>query len=444
MSGVRAILQVSSADRGGGAEAVAMTLHDAFRRRGLQAHLAVGRVRRGGAGVFRIPQGRGYAWRLHELFDVRMHFRAARLARALAVPGTLVDVARGHEDFHFPGTHELLRLAARTDVLQLHNLHGGYFDLRVLPKLTAHVPTVATLHDAWMLTGHCAVTYDCERWTHGCGSCPYLDTYPALRRDGTAFNLQRKAAIYAATSLVVVTPSRWLMDMVGRSVLAPAATQQRVIPNGVDTELFHPGDRLEARAALGIKPGALLLVLVAQGGRANEFRDFPTLLAALGRLGAAPGKQVDAVVLGDPAESQTRLGRVVLRGHTRVAPESVATWFRAADACVHVARADTFPNVVLEALACGIPVVATAVGGIPEQVRPLGKHSHPTGLLVRGGDPAALAASLERILVDDSLRRELGEAAATDARDRFTAERQADAYIELYDELLEHPAEWIS
>lgn len=438
MTGVRSILQVSSANRGGGAEAVAVALHEAFRRRDLAAQLAVGRVRgAGSAGVFRIAQGFGLGWRLHELLDARMRFRAARLARAVAEPGTLLDAIRGHEDFRFPGAHRLLGSASELDVLHLHNLHGGYFDLRALPALTARVATVATLHDAWMLTGHCAVTFGCERWTMGCGSCPHLDTYPALHRDGTAFNLRRKEAIYAASSLSVVTPSRWLMDMVERSVLAPAAIRRRVIPNGVDLEVFSPGDRLEARAALGISPHAHLLVFAAQGGRANEFKDFPTLSAALARLGATEGEPVEAVVLGDATSSQQRLGRAVLNGHPRVPAETVAQWLRAADAYVHVSRADTFPSVVLEALACGVPVVATALGGIPEQVRPLGGHAEPTGLLVPPRDPVALAEALQRVLCDTNLRQRLGEAAAADARERFAIERQVDAYFELYDEVVD-------
>src|SRR5205823_11441286 len=148
------------------------------------------------------------------------------------------------------------------DVVHVHNLHGGYFDLRVLPELAGRSRLVATLHDAWLLTGHCAHPLGSDGWLRGCGNCPHLDTYPALLRDGTASNLARKRSIYEQLELTVVTPSRWLMDMVERSVLGPSAVRREVIPNGVDLSVFAPGERAADRAVP-------LIVFAAQGGRAN-------------------------------------------------------------------------------------------------------------------------------------------------------------------------------
>ncbi len=224
----------------------------------------------------------------------------------------------------------------------------------------------------------------------------------------------------------MVTPSRWLMDMVERSVLAPAAVRRQVIPNGVDLDVFSPGDRAQARRELGVAGDAALVVFSAQGGRANEFKDFPTLLEALGRLGVP----VQAVALGDPGPSEEQAGRATVRSVGAVPAGDVARWLRAADVYVHPSRADTFPSGVLEALACGAAVVASRVGGIPEQVR------DETGVLVDPGDPAALAGAIESLLGDPARRGRMGAAAAVDARQRFSLERQVDTYVELYADLL--------
>ncbi len=376
------VLQISMADRGGGAEAVALSLHRGLRERGHDSVLAVGYRRMSEEGVVEIG-GAG-----------------SRRRRALRDPLVLLDALRGREDFRFPASRRVLELAPwQPDVVHVHNLHGGYFDLRALPELARRAPLVATLHDAWLLTGHCAHPLGSDGWLRGCGGCPHLDTYPALLRDGTAFNLARKRAIYTGLELSVVTPSQWLMGMVERSVLAPAAVRRRVIPNGVDLDLFAPAERAE-------RTGPPLLVFAAQGGPGNRFKDYPTLQAALERL----ERPVEVVALGDPP----------------VSPEEVAGWLRKADLYVHPSRADTFPSGVLEALACGTPVVASRVGGIPEQL------TEETGVLVEPGDPAWLARAIESLLADPERRERMGRAAAADARARFSLGHQLDGYLRLY------------
>jgi glycosyltransferase involved in cell wall biosynthesis len=399
------VLQISTADRAGGAEAVALSLHRALRARGHEAWLAVGYRRTSEDGVLEIGRA------------------GSRRRRVLTDPGVLLDALRGREDFRFPASRRVLELLpGRPDVVHVHNLHGGYFDLRVLPELAKRARLVATLHDAWLLTGHCAHPFESDGWLRGCGDCPHLRTYPALLRDGTAFNLARKRAIYAGVELTVVTPSHWLMGMVERSVLAPAAVRREVIPNGVDPTVFSPGDRAQARRELGVAEDTALLVFSAQGGRANEFKDFPTLEAALGRLGTP----VLAAALGDAVPGEEQVGRATVRSVGAVPPAEVARWLRAADVYVHPSRADTFPSGVLEALASGAPVLASRVGGIAEQVR------EETGVLVEPGDAAALAAAIESLLADPGRRGRMGAAGAVDVRERFSLERQIDAYVALY------------
>jgi glycosyltransferase involved in cell wall biosynthesis len=401
------VLQVNSSDVGGGAEVVSLSLHRAYKARGLDSSLAVGFARSGEDGVLAIGDGR------------------SRRARALREPAVLFDVARGREDFRFPASHRVLELPPTPpDVLHLHNLHGGYFDLRALPELAGRQPTVLTMHDEWLYTGHCAYTLDSERWLTGCGSCPHLDSYPALRVDGTADNWRRKAELYERTRLHVVCPSSWLLERAQRSMLAPAVASARVIPNGADLELFSPGERGEARARVGLPHGAHVVVFAAQGAQTNPYKDFATLRAALELL----EHPVVAVALGE-AGADEYVGTARLCSEPFAERERVAAFLRAADLYVHATRADNHPLAVLEALACGTPVVAPRVGGIPEQLR------EETGVLVEPWDASALAAAITELLGDGERRMSMGAAAAADARARFSLDRQVAAYLDLYAEL---------
>ncbi len=454
------VLQVSTADLGGGAEKVAWNLFEAYRARGYDSWLAVGHRRSGDPDVLPIPnyelhEGWFHFWskihlRLQSLEGrVRLVQYVSCLSNWLAQPGRSFDRYRGIETFRFPATRRLLRMPPRPpNIVHGHNLHSstGYFDIHYLPTLSRRVPTVLTLHDAWLLSGHCAHSFECERWRMGCGQCPDLTIYPAIRRDATAYNWRRKQKIYAACRLYIATPSRWLMQKVGQSMLASAVVDTRVIPNGVDLRVFHPADRAAARAALGLPLGARVLLFTAHGIRHNLWKDYQTLRAAVALVAEhLRGQSLIFVALGEDAPSEC-VGEAEVRFVAfQQEQKSVACYYQAADIYLHAARADTFPNTILEALACGTPVVATAVGGIPEQVKPLGPASvgtfersdEPTGILVPPGDAHGMAEQIGRLLRDDALRCQLGENAARDARRRFDMARQVDDYLAWYREILD-------
>ena len=113
-------------------------------------------------------------------------------------------------------------------------------------------------------------------------------------------------------------------------------------------------------------------------------------------------------------------------------PKKVARFYQAADLYIHPARADTFPTTVLEALACGTPVVASAVGGIPEQI-----VEGRTGFLVPVGDARAMAGRVLDLLADEGLRLWMGRQAAEDAAQRFGLERMVREYLAFYEEMLD-------
>lgn len=436
------ILQLSASDRMGGAEKIAMTLFNGYRAQGHRSWLAVGQKTTTDPDIFLLDNDRSRSpWSrlcsaaarsLNPINRVKGIKRLQLLLRdTLGQPTRTARRNRGEEDFDFPATADLLNLPPqRPHLLHCHNLHSptGYFDLRALPHLSKQLPVVLTLHDAWLLSGHCAHSFECDRWKTGCGQCPDLSIYPSIPRDATAFNWSRKKSLFEQSRLFITTPSQWLMDRVQQSILAPAIADAKVIHNGIDLDIFHPADPRAARAALNLPLDARILLFAANHIRSNPFRDFATMQEALRRVAHNwQGPPLLFVALGEDLPEE-KIASATLRFVPFQKDErAVARYYQAADLYVHGTRADTFPTTVLEALACGKPVVASRVGGIPEQV-----NENQTGHLVPIGDPAAMASALLSLLTNDPKRQSMSDAAAQTAKDRFNRTRQIDQTLAWY------------
>lgn len=458
------ILQVSTMDRAGGAERSAWNLFQAYKERGHESWLAVGTKCTDEADVLVIPnEVTGNPWerlcgtvleRLRPLEEgTPGMFRMREWLKMWANPWIQMQRALGIENFDYPGTRHLLSLPPhRPDIIHCHNLHGGYFDLRMLPELSRQIPVVVNLRDAWLLSGHCAHSFDCDRWKTGCGHCPDLSIYPAIERDSTGYNWRRKRDIFSKSRLYVTAPCEWLMQKVQQSILAPAIVKARVIPNGGDLSIFHPADRLRTRVDLGIARDAKVLLFTANGIRKNIWKDYATMKAAVAMVAERiQGQELLFIALGEGGPPE-KIGPAEIRFVPyQKDRKAVARYYQAADLYVHAARAEVSPLTIIEALACGTPVVATGVGGIPEQVKGLelpqfslwnaGLNRYgmdeATGVLVPRGDGPAMAASIERLLCDDSLRRRLGQNAALDAAKRYDVQGQVDEFLNWYREIVQ-------
>ncbi|MDX1630540.1 MAG: glycosyltransferase family 4 protein [Thermoanaerobaculia bacterium] len=210
-----------------------------------------------------------------------------------------------------------------------------------------------------------------------------------------------------------------------------------VIHNGVPVERFSglrgTGVRGRVRRELGIPEGRLLLLTVTV---LREGKGMEDLLAAVERQGSSGTQGLLAVAgegpLREDLEKTIRSrgleDRVRLLGFRRDVPDLLA----AADLFVLPSRWDAFPTAILEAMAAGLPVVATRAGGIPEIV-----EDGRTGLLVSPGDPDQLAEALARLSECPELARRLGEAGRERARERFSLEAWRHRLLSLYEEILD-------
>jgi glycosyltransferase involved in cell wall biosynthesis len=436
------ILQVTSSVEGGGGEQISIRMHRAFQRLGHRSMLFAGRgVLSAGEDLYVIPnrwEETPRARMIQELYRKLLSITRGRgqsrlfpIFEALAFPRVTWDLWRGHEDYTQPGSRRLLLLVPeQPDIVLLHNLHArwnrreGFFDLDFLPQLSSSVPVILFPQDPWLLTGHCAHPIKCPRWRIGCGQCPDLVIYPSIRRDATAWNFRRKRAIYARSRLYLASPSRWLLEMFTEARIPLAGA--RLIDNGVDTALFRPGDRRAARAALGLDPDRRVIMISGNFLRINPWKGYAWVLETAERIGWSRNfPPTDFLCVGDEGETFVYgKARVVFAGHVKD-PARMPLYYQAADIYFHPSRADTAPFSVLEAMASGLPVVATNVGGIPEQV-----EDGNSGFLVPPGDTLAMAERLGKLISDPSACEEMGDYGRSRTLEHFDFERQVGNFLD--------------
>ena len=409
------IVQISTMDQGGGAEKVARSLHEIYRAMGHRSYLVVGNKRSNNPDILQLNSG---------FYKI--------LAKLQSMPGKM-----GWRHLWYPRSHRIPNLISQPiDIIHIHNMHGGYFDLAALPKLSPHAPTILMLHDCWLLTGHCAHPFSCERWRTGCGQCPDLSISPPILRDDTRYNWKRKRRILRKSRVWITAPSQWLLDKVKGSYLngLPA----KLVYNGVNQDIFKPGERSRARASLDLPVERMIILFSANGGLRNRWKDGGTLLQALRILidEMPDAKRPLLLVLGDSGEQENLgdLADYVLFRQYIPDEQTVAEYYRAADVLAYATKADNCPLTVLEAMSCGLPVVASSIGGLPELVR-----DGQTGFLVKPGDAHALCKALYQILTNSSLAQRLAHA-SEDARMKFNIQGQAENYLMWYQELLEQQA----
>jgi glycosyltransferase involved in cell wall biosynthesis len=321
---------------------------------------------------------------------------------------------------------ETLREILPSDVVHMHWV-AHFVDYRLFFRDTPKgQPFVWTLHDMNAITGGCHHSWSCRHFTEQCGMCPQFNRPAPTDFSHAAWKRKRRAyRDLAQTRHRIVTPSRWLAGEVKRSSLM-GNLDVEVIPYGLDTEAFQPRDRFLARQMLGVPAEARVLLFVAQW-LGDSYKGMATLVEALERL--KHDRDLFLLVLGrGEAVEKCQIPSRFLGSISE--DERLSLVYSAADLFLLPSLEDNFPNTALEALACGLPVVGSNVGGIPEIVR-----EAETGVLFERGNAEALAQAIQRVLPEHEQLHRMSTNCRITVLNEYSLGIQAQRYLDLYDTL---------
>jgi len=314
------------------------------------------------------------------------------------------------------------------DVVHLHTV-ADWFDVpRWLETLPPRMGVVISVHDMWHVTGGCFLYRGCDRYANQiqpCDPCPIL-RWPANRFLATAAH-SRKLRAYRNCGAQMVANSQWLADIAGRSPIAKASGGVRVIPPGIDTTVFRPQDKNLCRKQLELPADAF--VIVTGGASLNDAnKNVPWLFEQLSRLPDLQG--VIILAIGEGAVPVPKGLNVRFTGGIRDRYD-LSRLFAAGDVFVSASLMETYGLALVEAMACGTPVAAFRVGGIPEAA-PDGKGA----ILCAPQDGAPLIEAVMKLRDSKQLREALGSAGHEMVRTRNGLRSFAEAFMRLYEECL--------
>jgi glycosyltransferase involved in cell wall biosynthesis len=255
-------------------------------------------------------------------------------------------------------------------------------------------PLVWTFHDMWAFTGGCHYTDGCEHYLQECGRCPVLRSTNGGDLSHWLWRQKRNAYRRLSKSLQVVCPSNWMADLARHAPLLEGVPVH-VIPNPIPVNTFRPIDKKTARRLLGLpEKGHLLLMGAASTG--DRRKGFDLLDAALQNYATQPDTEpLGLVTLGTRNISKAAKTKGLTMWNIGFLQDEVSlcALYNSVDAVALPSREENLSNTLAEALCCGIPCLAFAIGGNGDLIQ-----HQVNGYLAKPGDTTDMAAGLTWLL----------------------------------------------
>ena len=422
------IAQLNLTDIKGGAAIAAYRLHKGLRQIGQDSYMLVRKKLSTDQDVFQVEAGETASQRVKALFwrkflqDQYIDANRSELSNSmftLTYPG--YDLAKS-------------KIIREADIIDMHWI--SYFQSIVSLKklLRTGKPVVWTLHDQWAFTGGCHYAAGCDGYITGCATCPQLRDDPFHLPRAV---LQDKIDYFRGAGLTIVTPSRWLARCAEKSNLFKNLRIE-VIPNSIETGYFYPISKKEAKKKAGVPEDSLTLLFVAEVN-SEKRKGFKELLEAIRFCMKDPRfkqmqqkKRVHILCMGEPSAELDGAGIPLIPLGYLKSEEKIRNAYNAADLYILPSLEDNLPNTMLEAMACGTPVVSFAVGGMPDMI-----ENGKTGALAENLSPEKLGEAILGLLFDPEKRERLGKNCRELIEQKYALHHQAENYLTLYKDLLE-------
>lgn len=300
-----------------------------------------------------------------------------------------------------------------SNIVSLHNIHGGYFKLSNLVRMAKEKKVFWTLHDMWSVSAWDPFNNYSLGLNGFYGESEYLSN-----RFSKMELLQKKKDILSRSNINLVLPSYWIKNKLVGTILSNKV--QHVIHNGIDTKIFSQSSKLKARKILNLPLEKKIVLFISNGGLLNIQKGGDVLQ----KLSNYYPEDIVFVCVGGETDHN---GRIIERKFVDD-KQILSLYYSAADVFLLCSKAETFPLSVLESMSCGTPVVSFEVGGVSESI-----VNNKTGILCKQGEIDEIINGINFFFKKDKLD---GLAISTNCRKHvvtnFSLEVMGKKYFDLF------------
>lgn len=414
------VLIINTSERTGGAAVAAGRLLEALKNNGVKAKMLVRDKQTDCPSVVEINRSWLQVWRF--VWERVMIWKANRFRRnnlfAVSIANTGTDITSLPE-------------FQQADIIHLHWINQGMLaltDIRSILKTGKAV--VWTMHDMWPCTGICHHARGCARYEEECRHCPFLYG-GGSRKDLSTRVFRKKKKLYEAAPVTFVACSRWLEEKAKASALL-AGHRIVSIPNAINTNLFKPHDKKEARRRCNL-PSEGKLLLFGSVKITDKRKGIDYLIESCRLLAEQHPEwkeSLNVVAFGNRSEELQGLLPFRVHALPYVKNEhELADIYNAVDLFVTPSLEENLPNMIMEAMACGVPCVGFDTGGIPEMI----DHLH-NGYVAQYKSAEDFANGIHWVLTEKDYA-ELSAQACRKAVASYSESAIAQKYINIYNQI---------
>jgi glycosyltransferase involved in cell wall biosynthesis len=313
------------------------------------------------------------------------------------------------------------------DIIHLNWINSGYINIKTLGKL--NYPIVWTLHDMWAFTGGCHYAGTCLKYQSKCSKCPVLRSNKI--NDISSKIFRRKIKYWKDLNLTIVCPSNWLANCAKKSMILRNFNFE-VIPYNIDINVFKPIQKDIARNILNLPKDRELILFGALSSLKDLRKGIQYLLPALRKISTFNKEEIMPIVFGSskPEKPIDKDIEVMYLGEIKD-DFSLALIYSACDVFVAPSTEDNLPLTVMESLACGTPVVAFNIGGMPDMI-----DHRKNGYLAVPFNEEDLVQGILWVIKSKERKLELSLAARQKVLENFETSIIIEKYKSIYSRLL--------